>query len=112
MTSPPNPQNAITTTCDTNHSQTKMEHRYPLFQIVALFFFLGLANASLDPPAKNEVNLDWNKKKDYFCHPGVEDGRLHKNMTASACRAICAADSQCVSYAVTNENFPESWCVT
>ena len=40
------------------------------------------------------VSDNWKKKADYFCHPGVSDARLHKIMTPSACRAICAADPQ------------------
>ena len=53
----------------------------------------------------------YDKRPQFFCHPGVSDSRLHRNSTLSACQAICDADPRCASFAFTNERVPTlQWC--
>ena len=73
----------------------------------------GVVQAPLPP--------GWRVQKDFFCHPGVVDARLHKNSTPgkpatmAQCEAICVADSSCHSFAFTNDNWEgtrqgQAWC--
>ena len=82
---------------------------------VAAAVILACGAAAAPPPA------GWRVQKDFFCHPYVEDARLHKNSTPgqpatmAQCQALCAADSSCRSFAFTNDNWEGTkqglaWC--
>ena len=74
-----------------------------------------LAAGSAAPPA------GWRVAKNFFCHPGVTDARLHRNSTPglpatmAQCEALCVADPGCRSFAFTNDNWSgtkqgQAWC--
>eukprot|EP01051_Picozoa_sp_SAG22_P031599 SAG22_NODE_12881_length_426_cov_0.807339_1_plen_97_part_01 len=70
---------------------------------------------SAAPPAAAALDAGsappWRREPASFCDSGVDDARLHKNTSAAACQALCAADPHCKIYSVTNTRVPAlEWC--